>query len=70
MTKDEANKAMDEGLRVTHKYFCEHEWVERRRFMFAFEDGIQCTPREFWRFRNGTGWDDGWSIVEEAPTEK
>ena len=29
----------------------------------CLEDGVMCDPEEFWRYRQGSEWDDGWEII-------
>lgn len=65
MTKDEAIEAMKRGQKVTHEYFCRGEWMTMEGFCIVFEDGVQCSEREFWYDRTGKGWEDGYRLFEE-----
>lgn len=47
MTKAEAIQAMQEGYKVTHRYFSPEEWMTMRMGMMVLEDGVVCTPQEF-----------------------
>ncbi len=62
MTKEEAIEAMHRGEKVTHHYFCRGEWMTISDFMIEFEDGVCCSPSEFWRDRTDAGWEYGYSI--------
>lgn len=61
MTKDEAIQAMEQGHKVTHRYFSADEWMRLAGRLYEFEDGCLCDPDEFWPDRE-EGFDDGWSI--------
>jgi len=40
MTKEEAIQALNEGKKVTHRYFSDDEWVEKLADgRYRFEDG-------------------------------
>lgn len=67
MTKDEAIEVMKQGKKVRHQYFSQDEWMkqddERPRY-YRFEDGVVCSPEEFWRFRQEKAFETDWEIVE------
>lgn len=47
-----------------HRYFSKEEWVTQcTNGMLCLEDGVVCDPEEFWRWRQGPEWDDGWEII-------
>lgn len=62
MTKAEAIQAMQKGYKVTHRYFFPGEWMTMRMGMIILEDGVVCTPQEFWRWRTNPVWDDGYRL--------
>lgn len=62
MTKAEAIQAMQKGCKVTHRYFFPGEWMTMRMGMIILEDGVVCTPQEFWRWRTNPVWDDGYRL--------
>jgi len=64
MTKIEALQALSEGKTLTHEYFSKEEWVRLHEngFSYEFEDGVKCDPRSFWNYRQGAGFETGWSI--------
>lgn len=63
MTKAEAIEAM-KTHRVRHRYFSKGEWVTQcTNGLYCFEDGVCCTPEEFWECRTLSMWEDGWEIV-------
>lgn len=65
MTKQEALQAMREGNKVTHKYFTDDEWVKSNQdgTILILEDGVECSPAEFWRWRTDEYWNNDWSIL-------
>jgi len=66
MSKDEAIQAMRDGQKVTHRWFSPDEWVKRSDCLrYEFEDGCLCTHSEFWQWRDGESWLDGWSIFND-----
>lgn len=49
MNKTEAKFALENGQRLTHKYFSRDEWIQGMPDgSYLFEDGCKCSPREFW----------------------
>ncbi len=65
MTRQEAIKLMEQGLKVTHDYFSEDEWMTIKNGKYVFEDGVKCNPDEFWKYRQDASWDEDWSIYED-----
>ena len=39
MTKEEAIKAMQDGKKVTHRYFSSNEWMSMHDGLIVLEDG-------------------------------
>ena len=66
MTKQEAIEKMKAGQKLTHRYFTNDEWVKANQSGTAYilEDGVVCTPQEFWRWRTDTAWDADWEIFK------
>lgn len=67
MNKKEAFQAMREGKKVRHVYFSDDEWMTIQNSKIVFEDGVQCTQKQFFMDRTGSDWEEGYSIVEDAP---
>lgn len=65
MTRKEAITAMREGKKVTHEYFTSDEWATQEHGLILLEDGVVCSPMEFWKDRQSKMFDDGWSIFIE-----
>lgn len=65
LTKQEAFEAMREGKKVTHVYFSPNEWMKIENNLLVFEDGVECTEKEFFKWRPQKWWDDGYSIFED-----
>lgn len=67
MTKDEAIQAMKQGKKVTHRYFASDEYVcIKTEDEFTFEDGVTCSPQEFFSTRNHRDWETDWEIFQEV----
>jgi hypothetical protein len=66
MTKTEAIQAMKEGKKVTHRYFSLNEWATMENDQIVLEDGVKCSPAEFWRWRTNPTFDNDWSIYIET----
>ena len=62
MTKQTAIQAMQDGAKVRHENFSPDEWMKMEGNEIVLEDGVRCTPDEFWIHRQGEDWQDGWSI--------
>jgi len=64
MTKEEAIKAMQNGKKVTHRYFTSTEWVKSNQSgtTYILEDGVECSPQEFWMWRKGIEWETDWEL--------
>jgi hypothetical protein len=62
MTRTEAIKAMREGKKVTHKYFSPEEWATQENGKILLEDGVRCSPYEFWKWRQDAEFDVDWEI--------
>jgi len=65
MTIAEAKQALKEGKKITHDYFSRDEWVQGDGNEYLFEDGVRCTPDEFWQYRQIPGFNNGWQIWKE-----
>jgi hypothetical protein len=64
MTKEEAIQAMKKGKRITHRYFTPNEWMtsSKNGREIRFEGGEKMFSGEFWHFRQGKEWEDGYSL--------
>jgi hypothetical protein len=63
MTKTEAVIAMRKGLKVQHRHFSKDEWMTMKDGNIHLEDGVICTPEEFWKWRTDSSWNDNYSII-------
>ena len=63
MTKQDALKALEDGLKITHRYFSNDEYIKKEDNDF-YKDEQNCylPINEFWNMRQGKNWDDGYSI--------
>lgn len=63
MNKREAKYAMKQGKKLTHENFSEEEWVsETVGERYVFEDGVITNTEDFWKYRDTSDWNKGWSI--------
>lgn len=62
MTKLEALKAMQEGKKVTHRFFSPNEWMTIDNGKILLEDGVRCTIEEFFHFRSDNLWENGFEL--------
>ena len=67
MTKLEAQKAMEEGKKVSHKYFSSDEYCYMKDGDIYTEEGYNMggIHHEFWVSRTGGFWENDWSIYNE-----
>jgi hypothetical protein len=65
MKRAEAIKAMREGKKVTHMYFDPKEWATLENGQILLEDGVKCSPAQFWQDRLTPMFDNDWSIFKE-----
>lgn len=66
MTKQEAIQLMQEGKKLTHFLFTDEEWITMPDpFIIKTEDGYIRRSDEFWKYRKGDNWEEGWKIYEE-----
>ena len=64
MTRAEAEQAIKEGSKVTHEHFTTDEFVTLAAdgTHYEFEDGCLCEKDEFWYYRQGESFNDGWAL--------
>jgi len=55
---------MREGKKVTHKYFSPEEWATQDNGQILLEDGVRCSPAEFWKYRQSSIFDNDWEIFK------
>jgi len=62
MSQQDAMKALEEGKKITHRFFLPGEYVLiRDGKIFDESDRYQDS---FWEARYGLAWQTGWSIVD------
>jgi len=67
MNKEEAIAALADGKRIVHKTFTELQWIhsfKESKTHYMWQDGSVVQATEFWKYRKGKEWGDGWSIQE------
>jgi hypothetical protein len=66
MTKEEAIQEMIAGKKVTHRHFTPEEWVTMGTYgQMVLEDGVECSPFEFWRWRTDESYETDWELFEK-----
>lgn len=68
MTKIEAIRLMEQGKKVTHRYFSANEFATIKNGQIVTEEGCSVPMKEFWAYRNVEGWSDGWEEFVEKKT--
>jgi hypothetical protein len=61
MTREEAYQAMQDGKKVTHRYFSSDEFYQMKGPRIIAEDGVDHTPI-FWDESQNNWRKDGWEI--------
>ena len=62
MTKNEALKALEEGKKITHKYFSNDEYICKCDSEFYMCESGYMPIGDFWNYRQSPDWDNDWSI--------
>ena len=66
LTKHEAINLMRKGIKVSHEYFSDHEWMTMNlKGEIVTEEGYTHDPSEFWSFRTMEGWNKGYRKWED-----
>lgn len=65
MTKKEAIQEMNEGRKVTHRYFADDEYITMEGINMVDEHGIPFNPATFWKYRQASYWETDWRLFEE-----
>lgn len=68
MNAEQAKEKARQGIKVTHRYFGDKEYLTMQGNMIVFEDGVKI----FWNeWSKGKHWvNDGWSLYVEQPISK
>lgn len=60
MTFEEAKPLAQQGIKMTHQYFSEEEYMTMKGNLVVFEDGVEIFVQEWMQ---GKEWlNDGWSV--------
>lgn len=63
LNRQQARDILNNGGRITHRYFMEGEYVEIVGNKMAFENGTIQSVEEFWSLRKDESWDSGWQAI-------
>lgn len=64
MTKEEAQRLMQQGHKITHRYFEPHEYIYEKHGKLYDEKGYALDKRAFWVYRGEQYFDTGWDIYQ------
>lgn len=65
MNKKAAREALEEGKRITHRFFSEGEFLEKKDGeLITTEDGVTA-GEEYWKDRTGYKWEEHWEICDD-----
>jgi|JFJP01.1.fsa_nt_gi hypothetical protein len=64
MLKSEAIQEMQNGRRITHEYFDNNEFMTMKDGQICLEDGVKCSPEEYWKWRTTEDWETGYSFYD------
>jgi len=64
MNKIEAIQAMEQGKKVTHRYFSPDEWMTIENGMIVTEDGCKTAQSVFWNYRQDQAWNKDYEIFK------
>ena len=53
---------MQNGKKVTHRYFSDDEWMTIEDGVIVLEDGVRCRQADFWSLRTSEAWNDGYEL--------
>lgn len=65
MTKEEAIHKMRMGIKITHRWFDNSEYMTMLGNSIILEDGVKCSYHEFWQWRTDSSWDNNYSMYTE-----
>lgn len=61
-----AIRLMHQGLKFSHRYFSDDEFIKaKNKFEFVLSGKYVVSQEEFWRYRTGDGWNSGWELLPE-----
>lgn len=65
MTKQETLKAMQDGKKVSHRFFSPDEWISIKNNEIITEEGYSCPIEEFFHFRSDNLWENGYDLYNK-----
>lgn len=68
MTKKDAQDALRQGKKITHRFFLDTEFIQMKDGKLHGEDGMEMP--DFWKYREESRWDNGWSVFGQPPEEQ
>ncbi len=70
MTRQQAIDAINQGNKITHRFFSPGEFICKSDGLYNDERGIQFEQQDFWDARTGPEWQDGWMIFYDDQESK
>jgi len=69
LTLEDALQALRSGAKVSHRFFGIDEYMFlpdiKNANIIQFEDGVKCFSSDFFKYRSGEEWKNGWYIWKE-----
>ena len=62
MNIHEAQAALKQGKKLTHRYFTDDEWILQQGIYIICEDGAQIEAEGFWKYRVSADWFNDWRV--------
>lgn len=63
LTKQEAIKALEDGHKLSHRFFQPHEYIYLKDNKIFMEDDYSIDIETFWQDRNSLMWNKDWYII-------
>lgn len=68
MTFEEAREHARKGVKITHEYFTDNEYLTMKGNLMIFEDGVEIFAADFLKGKDYMI--NGWSLYQETQTQK
>jgi len=67
MHKSQVIKILEQGHKVKHRFMSDNEYIylNQQTKLYVFEDGCNASPTEFWKYRKGGSWENGWDYYKK-----
>jgi hypothetical protein len=69
MKLEQVKQKLQEGEKLTHRFFGNDEYITQRGNKIVTEEGYSFSIQEFFQIRNTIEWQKDWSIYSESFTQ-